>query len=912
MPFTNKKLIPLAALIVLIAIIVFVPRLASSASPENPLPTQVAPEPDPFSDRYPAVVSLASADDLQTLYRLQIDIDDLQAADGTFPATGEPFEPLVATVYVNPDEAATLAGLGLEVIPIENESLRSGGPDAWPTYDQFVTRMQDLASAYPQIVKLVSIGKSVQNRDLWCMEVSDNVSIEENEPEFRYVSTMHGDETTGVEMTMRLAELLANNYGTDPDLTALVDGIETWLCPIYNPDGYVNISRYNAHGADLNRDYPDRFTDPIDDPSGREPETQAFMYFGYAHRFVMGANYHGGSLVLNYPWDAVTPLGNLSLSVYAPDDQLFHDFGVGYTSRNPMIWNGGFPEGVTRGWEWYQIWGGMQDWAYFWHGEHHVTIEVSSNKRPSYDQMDTYWNNNREAMLWWMERSLTGIHGLVLDAYTLAPLDAKVTVMEMEEPNFVLTDPDVGDYHRVIGPGEYTLQASAEGYESQEFTVTVISGTATVHDFYLNPPSAFSSSSKEASVENSQPGAEVGYQLVLQNSGPEAAAAVTDTLPVSVTWTGELSATQGVPTFADGQITWQGTVNAGQAVTITYAVTVGQCLPGGTQLVNLAEVDDQTDTTVTFSATVTVDNLAPSAPELLSPANDATDQPLDTVLDWNASADLNCDALTYNIRFGTANPPPLVASGLSETGYDPGPLQGNTTYYWSVTASDGFSQAASPTWHFTTLNRPPDAAQPVAPVDGAQDVPTNQTLEWKGSDPDGDTLTYDLAFGDVNPPPVIANGLTGTTYDPGLLQPYTTYYWAVTTSDSLTQTASATWQFTTSNHAPDLPFNPSPADEATGVPTDTLLTWEGSDPDGDILTYTIAFGTIPTPTVVATGLITPSFDPGSLEPGITYYWFITASDGITETIGEVWSFTTKPLSYTYYLPLLMRNLLPPP
>ena len=36
-----------------------------------------------------------------------------------------------------------------------------------------------------------------------------------------------------------------------------------------------------------------------------------------------------------------------------------------------------FPEGVTRGWEWYQIWGGMQDWAYVWRGEHHVTIELS-------------------------------------------------------------------------------------------------------------------------------------------------------------------------------------------------------------------------------------------------------------------------------------------------------------------------------------------------------------------------------------------------------------------------------------------------------------------------------------------------------------------------------------------------------
>ena len=86
---------------------------------------------------------------------------------------------------------------------------------------------------------------------------------------------------------------------------------EIWLCPIYNPDGYVAGSRYNAHGTDLNRDYPDPIIDPIDDPAGREPETQAFMYFGYGHRFVQGANYHGGALVVNYPWDAEghTPSG---------------------------------------------------------------------------------------------------------------------------------------------------------------------------------------------------------------------------------------------------------------------------------------------------------------------------------------------------------------------------------------------------------------------------------------------------------------------------------------------------------------------------------------------------------------------------------------------------------------------------
>ncbi len=51
------------------------------------------------------------------------------------------------------------------------------------------------------------------------------------------------------------------------------------------------------------------------------------------HRFVMGANYHGGEQVLNYPWDAVAAPGDPMIPAYAPDDQLFFDFGTGLHIR---------------------------------------------------------------------------------------------------------------------------------------------------------------------------------------------------------------------------------------------------------------------------------------------------------------------------------------------------------------------------------------------------------------------------------------------------------------------------------------------------------------------------------------------------------------------------------------------------
>jgi hypothetical protein len=91
------------------------------------------------------------------------------------------------------------------------------------------------------------------------------------------------------------------------------------------------------------------------------------------------------------------------------------------------------------------------------------------------------------------------------------------------------------------------------------------------------------------------------------------------------------------------------------------------------------------------------------------------------------------------------------------------------------------------------------------------------------------------------------------------------------------------------------------------LPTDILLSWQAGDPDGDVLTYDIAFGTANPPPFVMTGVLTTIFDPGPLLPGATYYWRVTASDGYTSTEGAVWSFNTQPLVYDIYLPVIRRE-----
>ena len=788
MPTRWNKISLLLALLVLIALLAFVPTLVTATrQTDSPLPSPVAPEPYPSSEIYPAKVFLATRNDLQVLYDLNIDIDGVQPLDGVRDASGSNFEPSTATVYINPEQSEALSLAGLSLVPIPNEGYRSflaygpgsGAPDAWPTFEQYVARMQALELAHSNIVSLVEIGQSVQDRSLYCMEISDNPGVDEYEPEFKYTANHHGDETTGIEMTMRFAELLANGYGNDDLITSMVDKMEIWLCPIYNPDGYVNGTRENANGYDLNRNFPDRFTGP---PANPQLETLAFMDFENNHRFVMGANYHGGEQVLNYPFDAVADEQN---PINAPDDQLFYDFGIGYTSRNPDLWNNPYFEfGITRGWEWYMIYGGMQDWDYFYHGEHHVTLEISNTKMPPFTQMNTYWEHNREAMLWWLQRVWTGISGVVLDARDSTPLDATLTLVGRDIPNTILTDPDAGDYHRVISGGSYSLEAVAEGFQSQTATVIVytdtlstqnfylcpeapwvVSGTVTdsvsglplkatleftgsrqatstipdtgeyslevcpstytmhvwaawhvaedrlvtidqnqIQNFALDPTSNLSPSTKQASATQVLPDDEVQYQLRVENLGATGMVAVTDTLPISLTWMGELSATQGIPVFEAGQILWQGEVSPGQPVTITYGVTVNPCLPTGTQILNIAEFDDRLTGIITGKVTLNVENASPTPPASPFPLDGAIQQPITTTLAWAGSIDLNCDPITYDLAFGTISSPPFIDYGLISPDYNPGVLAPGTSYYWQVIVHAGQSQIIGPVWSFTTTS----------------------------------------------------------------------------------------------------------------------------------------------------------------------------------------------------------------
>jgi uncharacterized protein (TIGR02145 family) len=100
------------------------------------------------------------------------------------------------------------------------------------------------------------------------------------------------------------------------------------------------------------------------------------------------------------------------------------------------------------------------------------------------------------------------------------------------------------------------------------------------------------------------------------------------------------------------------------------------------------------------------DNEPPSSPASPQPPDGATNQPINTTLSWSCTDPEN-DPLTYDVYFGTSNPPELIASGQTVNSYNTTTLGYNTTYYWKIIATDDHNNSIEgPVLSFTTMVNP--------------------------------------------------------------------------------------------------------------------------------------------------------------------------------------------------------------
>lgn len=362
--------------------------------------------------------------------------------------------------------------------------------NAYPSYETYVAMMYQYQAEYPGLCRIVDAGATVQGRSILFARISDSVSIEEDEPEVMYTSSMHGDETTGYILCLRLIDSLLHGYGTDPYITRLVDSLDIWINPLANPDGtyYSGNSsvygsrRYNANGVDLNRNFPDPAEGDHPDGHAWQPETVAMMNLAVSHNFIISANLHGGAEVLNYPWDTWS-------RSHADEDwyaSVCRAWAQSAQTASPGLYMESlqFPDGFINGYAWYRVVGGRQDYMNYWLGCREITAELSERKLLPADSLPFLWSYNRRGMLEYIERALYGVRGIVTDFSTDLPVTATIRVLDHDLDNSqVHTDPDVGDYHRMLADGVYTLEFTSPGYVPD----TVHSAVVTIqHSTYLS------------------------------------------------------------------------------------------------------------------------------------------------------------------------------------------------------------------------------------------------------------------------------------------------------------------------------------------------------------------------------------------------------------------------------------------
>ena len=351
-------------------------------------------------------------------------------------------------------------------------------PQGYYSYEEIVAIADSLVAAFPSICKKVIFGYSAYSRQLAALKISDNVDIDEPEPEILFDGGIHGDEVGGAENMIRYARDLCLGYGTDTTYTRLINSREIWLYYMVNPDGRVSMSRYNAYGVDINRDAGYMWNAEGSSPGAfSQKESKALRKCLLENQFVVYTNYHSGTEVIAYPWSY---RGNST-----PDVEHIHELAGVYSASSGYA-NLNYGQGYNI---MYAINGSYKDVQYGCFGNVGWSIEISADKQPPASQIMTYYNYNVPAMTEMINRAGYGVEGIVSDSMTGIPIPATLWVSNYYP---VHTDPVIGDYHKYILPGTYTIRVTANGYQSKTIDNVLVPATGSViTDFRLTADTGF-------------------------------------------------------------------------------------------------------------------------------------------------------------------------------------------------------------------------------------------------------------------------------------------------------------------------------------------------------------------------------------------------------------------------------------
>lgn len=304
------------------------------------------------------------------------------------------------------------------------------GSDLWPapykTYAQIESEILAVEAAHPDIVDVQSIGSSYEGRALYVVKISDNVLVDEGEPEVLIDALHHGNEHVTVAQALDTITALVDGYATDASIANLVDSTLTWVVVAMNPDGLdYDLShvgglnwRKNRQptpgsrsiGTDLNRNYSAYWrccSVSVRNPASRmyagrarfsAPESSALRNFvssrvlGGAQRIAIYLTLHAAGRYVAWP---IFPRA-AGIPVMTIDDRMtMSELVAGMALRNDY--------GAER----YSPTGGAStDWMYHTYKVPSLLMEIGeytgpvTRFYPNADAMASEVARNRPAILW--------------------------------------------------------------------------------------------------------------------------------------------------------------------------------------------------------------------------------------------------------------------------------------------------------------------------------------------------------------------------------------------------------------------------------------------------------------------------------------------------------------------------------
>jgi len=391
-----------------------------------------------------------------------------------------------------------------EILSTEEQRLRDIA--GYRNYQEVTEELQQIALDYPEIVQLTSLGNSTCHDyyiegdndysdfqfEVWCLKLSDNVPVNEDEPNIFFAAEIHAREPISLEVDMYILNYLVSNYGVIDSVTAWIDSTQIWFIPLMNPDGHKlvtegwhashrkNMRDNNANGipdysmadgVDLNRNFGYVWGDygTSNDPNSNvyhgpfewsEKESVFVRDLIYAHKFFAGITYHSYGQVIFYP------LGHLP-GVYGYDNDIMAELASNMAGTIPRITGGGFYNS-TQALNYGACQGTMGDWGYAEQRIFSFTVELGTTFIPPESQVDQICEDNLQAALIMLDRiNHSTVTGLITDENDKHFI-AEIYVTEidsasgMTEVEPVRSDNAFGRYYRLLLPGSYTFSFHKE------------------------------------------------------------------------------------------------------------------------------------------------------------------------------------------------------------------------------------------------------------------------------------------------------------------------------------------------------------------------------------------------------------------------------------------------------------------